>query len=171
MFLRLPSLGASSLRPAVSSGPPRISSAEYKKLIRLVVPKVKLGSDSFTVKKQCLALVKSHKLNVSAGVCRRRFVYVFRRCPQHLPDVFPVDFVSQVRNTLDQGLSKIPAVEFIDLSVITCKFYKFMSTHSVSSRFRTTVYAHVRAFVNRTRKKQVPVLFFCCEEFLYWNFC
>lgn len=69
MFLPLSSLGASSFRSAVSSGPPRISSTDYKKLIRLVVPKVKLGSDSFTVKKQCLALVKSHKLNVSAEEC------------------------------------------------------------------------------------------------------
>ena len=48
---------------AFSSRPPRISSGDYKKLIRLVVPKVKL------VKKQCLALVKTHKLNVSADEC------------------------------------------------------------------------------------------------------
>ena len=39
--------GAPSSQPAVSSRPPRISSADYKKLIRLVVPKVKLGSVSF----------------------------------------------------------------------------------------------------------------------------
>ena len=59
---------------------------------------------------------------VCRRVCRRRFVYVFRRCPHHLPDVFPADFVSQVRNTLDQGLSKVPAVKCIDLSVFTSKF-------------------------------------------------
>lgn len=55
------------------SRPPRISSADYKKLIRicLVVLKVKLGSDASTVKKQCLALVKSHKLNVSVEDCAR----------------------------------------------------------------------------------------------------
>ena len=56
--------GAPSSRPAVSSRPPRTSSADYKRLICLVVPKVKLGSDASAVKKQCIALVKSHKLNV-----------------------------------------------------------------------------------------------------------
>ena len=49
---------------------PRVpSSADYKKLVRLVLPKVKLGSDSSTVKKLCLSLVKTHKLSVSDDEC------------------------------------------------------------------------------------------------------
>ena len=51
---------------------PRVpSSADYKKLVRLVLPKVKLGSDSSTVKKLCLSLVKTHKLSVSDVECAR----------------------------------------------------------------------------------------------------
>ena len=60
-----------SSRPPVSARPPSVSSADYKKLIRLVIPKVKLGSDSSTVKKQCLALAKTHSLNVSPDDCAR----------------------------------------------------------------------------------------------------
>ena len=49
---------------------PRVpSSIDYKKLVRLVLPKVKLGSYSSTVKKLCLSLVKAHKLNVSDDEC------------------------------------------------------------------------------------------------------
>ena len=51
---------------------PRVpSSAEYKKLVRLVLPKVKLGSDSSIVKKLCLSTVKTHKLSVSDDECAR----------------------------------------------------------------------------------------------------
>ena len=51
---------------------PRVPcSVDYKKLVRLVLPKVKLGSDSSTVKKLCLAMVKAHKLNVSDDECAR----------------------------------------------------------------------------------------------------
>ena len=51
---------------------PRVpSSVDYKKLVRLVLPKVKLGSDSSTVKKLCLAMVKGHKLNVPDDECAR----------------------------------------------------------------------------------------------------
>ena len=141
--------GAPSSRPAVSSRPPRISSADYKKLIRLVVPKVKLGSDLSTVK--MLALVKTHKLNVSTDECASITSSVCSgEIPSSLPDVFLLDYVSQIRDTLDQELSKVSAAEFIDASVFTSKF---LSTHSVSSRFRTTVYSHVRSFISRTRKK------------------
>ena len=54
---------------------PRVpSSADYKKLVRLVLPKVKLGSDSSTVKKLCLFMVKAHQLSdecarLAASVC------------------------------------------------------------------------------------------------------
>ena len=65
-----------------------------------------------------------------------------------LPDVFSADYVSQVRDRLDQELSKVSAAEFIDASVFTSKF---LSTHSVPYRFRTTVYSHVRSFISRTR--------------------
>ena len=141
--------GAPSSQPAVSSRPPRISSADNKKLNRLVVPKVKLGSDSSTVKKQCLALVKTHKLNMSPNECSCIALSVCSgEIPSSLPDVFPVDNVSQVRDTLDQELSKISAAEFINASVFTSKF---LSTHSVPYRFRTTVYSHVRSFISRTR--------------------
>ena len=51
--------GASSPRRAVSPRPPRTSSADFKRLIRLVVPKIKLGSDVSVVKKQYIALAKS----------------------------------------------------------------------------------------------------------------
>ena len=45
---------------------PRVpSSVDYRKLVRLVLPKVKLGSELSTVKKLCLSMVKVHKLNVS----------------------------------------------------------------------------------------------------------
>ena len=47
------------------------SSADYKKLVRLVLPKVKLGSDPSTVKKLCLSMVKAHKLSVSDDECAR----------------------------------------------------------------------------------------------------
>ena len=49
---------------------PRVpSSADYKKLVRVVLPKVKLGSDPSTVKKLCLSMVKAHKLSVSDDEC------------------------------------------------------------------------------------------------------
>ena len=49
---------------------PRVpSSVDYRKLVRLVLPKVKLGSDLSTVKKLCLSMVKMHKLNVSDDEC------------------------------------------------------------------------------------------------------
>ena len=51
---------------------PRVpSSVDYRKLVHLVLPKVKLGSDSSTVKKLCLSMVKVHKLNVSDDECAR----------------------------------------------------------------------------------------------------
>jgi len=51
---------------------PRVpSSADYKKLVRLVLPKVTLGSDLSTVKKLCLSMVKVHKLSVSDDECAR----------------------------------------------------------------------------------------------------
>ena len=51
---------------------PRVpSSVDYRKLVRLVLPKVKLGSDLSTVKKLCLSMVKVHKLNVSDDECAR----------------------------------------------------------------------------------------------------
>ena len=40
-------------------------------LIIIVLPKVKLGSDSSTVKKMCLSMVKAHKLSVSDDECAR----------------------------------------------------------------------------------------------------
>ena len=75
--------GASSPWPAVSHRPPRTSSADFKRLIRLVVPKIKLGWDVSVVKKQCIALAKSHKLT----------------------DLFPDDYVMQVRNSLIEELN------------------------------------------------------------------
>ena len=55
---------------------PRTSSADFKRLIRLVVPKIKLGSDVSVVKKQCIGLAKSHKLNVSAEECTYTYCFV-----------------------------------------------------------------------------------------------
>ena len=138
-------------RPPVSSRPPSVSSADYKKLTRLVVPKVKLGSDSSTVKKQCLALAKTHRLNVSADDCARIASSVCSGdTPCVLTDVFPGDYVTQVKTTLVQELSKVPAAEFLDPSVFTTKF---LSAHSVPARFHAIVFAHVRAYIYRTRKK------------------
>ncbi|XP_044178254.1 uncharacterized protein LOC122960247 [Acropora millepora] len=66
----------------VSPRPPRTSSADFKRLIRLVVPKIKLGSDVSVVKKQCIGLAKSHKLNVSAEECASYcFVCMFGEHP------------------------------------------------------------------------------------------
>ena len=51
---------------------PRVpSSVDYRKRVRLVLPKVKLGSDLSTLKKLCLSMVKVHKLNVSDDECAR----------------------------------------------------------------------------------------------------
>jgi len=47
------------------------SSVDYKKLVRLVLPKMKFGSDSSTVKKLCLSMVKVHKPSVSDDECAR----------------------------------------------------------------------------------------------------
>ena len=45
---------------------PRVpSSLDYTKLVHLVLPKVKFGLDSSTVKKLCLSMGKAHKLSVS----------------------------------------------------------------------------------------------------------
>ena len=63
---------ASSSKPVRPSTVPRVTPAnDYKKLVRLVLPKVKPGSVSSTVKKLCLSLVKTHKLNVSDDECAR----------------------------------------------------------------------------------------------------
>ena len=51
---------------------PRVASlVDYRQLVRLVLPKVKLGSDLSTVKKLCLSMVKVHKLKVSDDECAR----------------------------------------------------------------------------------------------------
>ena len=65
----------SSQADASSSRPVRVPRAvpvtDYKKLVRLVLSKVKPGTDVSTVKKLCLSLVKVHKLNVSDEECAR----------------------------------------------------------------------------------------------------
>ena len=52
-------------------GSPRVPSSDYKRLVRLTVPKVKPESNLSTVKKLCLSLIKSHKLNVTNEECVR----------------------------------------------------------------------------------------------------
>ena len=142
--------GASSPRPDVSPRPPRTSSADFKRLIRLVVPKIKLGSDVSVVKKQCIALAKSHKLNVSAEECARIASSVCSgNSPRQMTDLFPDDYVIQVRNSLIEELNKVPAVQYIDVAVFTSKF---MSTYSVPSRFRATILSQIRSFVNSKTK-------------------
>ena len=142
--------GASSPWPAVSPRPPRTSSADFKRLIRLVVPKIKLGSDVSVVKKQCIALAKSHKLNVSAEECSRIASSVCSgNTPRQMTDLFPDDYVIQVRNSLIEELNKVPAVQYIDVAVFTSKF---MSTYSVPSRFRATILGQIRSFVNSKTK-------------------
>ena len=137
--------GAPSSRPAASSRPPRTSSADYKRLIRLVVPKVKPGSDASAVKKQCIALVKSHKLNVSVEECSRIASSVCSgNAPRQMTDLFPVDFVMQVKTTLFTELNKVPAVQYLDVPVFTSKF---MSCHAVPSRFRPFILEQAHAFV------------------------
>ena len=140
-----------SSRPPVSARPPSVSSADYKNFIHLVVPKVKLGSDSSTVKKQCLALAKTHRLNASLDDCAR---IASSLCsddtPRVLTDVFPGDYVMQVKTTLAQELSKVPAAEFLDPSVFTDKF---LSVHSVPARFCAIVFAHALAYIDRLCKK------------------
>ena len=142
--------GASSPWPAVSPRRPRTSSSDFKRLIRLVVPKIKLGSDVSVVKKQCIALAKSHKLNVSAEECARIASSVCSgNSPRQMTDLFPDDYVMQVRNSLIEELKKVPAVQYIDVAVFTSKF---MSTHSVPSRFRATILGQIRSFVNSKTK-------------------
>lgn len=157
--------GVPSSRPLVSSRPPSVSSGDYKKLIRLVVPKVKLDSDSSTVKKQCLALAKTHRLNVSADDCARIALSVCSGdTPRVLTDVIPGDYVTQVKTTLVQELSKVPAAAFLDSTVFTSKF---LSAHSVAARFRAIVFAHAHAYIDKTLKSKYLFLLFCvCEEFL-----
>ena len=70
--------------------------------------------------------------------------------PRVLTDVFPGDYVMQVKTALAQELSKVPAAEFLDPSVFTDKF---LSTHSVPARFRAIVFAHARAYIHKIRKK------------------
>ena len=135
----------------MSARPPSVSSADYKKLIRVVVPKVKLGTDSSTVKKQCLALAKTHWLNVSSDDCARIASSVCSGDTLRvLTDVFPGDYVMQVKTTLLQGLSEVPAAEFLDPSVFTDKF---LSALSVPARFGAIVFAHARAYIDKIRKK------------------
>ena len=63
---------ASPSKPARPSNVSRVTPVnDYKKLVRLVLPKVKPGSVSSTVKKLCLSIVKTHKLNVSEDECAR----------------------------------------------------------------------------------------------------
>ena len=52
-------------------GSRRVQSSDYKRLVRLTVPKIKTGSELSTVKKLCLSLIKSHKLNVTDEECVR----------------------------------------------------------------------------------------------------
>ena len=145
MSSELPVAGASSPRPAVSPRPPRTSSADFKRLIRLVVPTIKLGSDVSVVKKQCITLAKSHKLNVSAEECSRIASSVCSgNTPHQMTDLFPDDYVIQVRNSLIEELNKVPAVQYIDVAVFTSKF---ISTHSVPSRFRGRILGQIRSFV------------------------
>ena len=59
----------SSCSAPVSSASRGSQSTDYKRLVRLVLPKVKLGSDLSAVKKQCLSLAKIHKLTVSDEEC------------------------------------------------------------------------------------------------------
>ena len=142
--------GASSPRPDVSPRPPRTSSADFNRLIRLVVPKIKLGSDVAVVKKQCIALCMSHKLNVSAEECARIASSVCSgNTPRQMTDLFPDDYVIQVRNSLIEELNKGPAVQYIDVAVFTSKF---MSTYSVPSRFRATILGQIRSFDNSKTK-------------------
>ena len=64
--------GASSSKPARPSNVSRVRPVnDYKKLVCLVLPKVKPGSVSSAVKKLCLSLVKTHRLNVSEDECSR----------------------------------------------------------------------------------------------------
>ena len=66
-----------------------------------------------------------------------------------MTDLFPDDYVMQVRNTLIEELNKVPAVQYLDAAVFTSKF---MSTHSVPSRFRAIIVGQIRSFVNSKTK-------------------
>ena len=74
----LPSCSATARDPDFSLasessgvGSLRVPSSDYKRLVHLTLPKVKPGSDLSTVKKLCLSLIKSRKLNVTDGECAR----------------------------------------------------------------------------------------------------
>ena len=155
--------GASSPRPDVSPRPPRTSSADFKRLIRLVVPKIKLGSDVSVVKKQCIALAKSHKLNVSAEECARIASSVCSgNSPRQMTDLSPDDYVIQVRNSLIEELNKVPAVQFLmlpSLPVSLCLRTPFLLVSVLQSLVRSVPSSIVK------QSKYVFV-----RSFLSWNF-
>ena len=155
--------GASSPRPAVSPRPPRTSSADFKRLIRLVVPKIKLGSDVSFVKKQCVAIAKSHKLNVSAEECSRIASSVCSgNTPCQMIDLFPDDYVIQVRNSFIEELNKVPAVQYIDVAVFSvslCLRTPFLLVFVLQSLVR---------YIPSSIVKQSKYAF--VRSFLSWNF-
>ena len=79
----------------------------------VLVPKGKLGFYISAVKKQCLSLVKTHRLNVSAKECARIASSV---CSGDdllsPPDVSSKDYALHVMSVLENELSKAPAAEF-----------------------------------------------------------
>ena len=49
-----------------------------------------------------------------------------------MTDLFPDDYVIQVRNSLIEELNKVPAVQYIDVAVFTSKFVYVLRSLSFS---------------------------------------
>ena len=100
--------------------------------------------DPSTVRTQCIALIKSHKLKVSSqGAVHIAAAACSRDPTPLLPDNFPDDYVKQVLNTLSEELEKVPAVEYIDVSVFTSNFVR---KHSLSLGLRDKIMGHIKSF-------------------------
>ena len=113
------------------------------------------------VKKQCIALVKSHKLKVSAEECSGIASSVCSgNSPRQMTDLFPADYVIQVRNSLIEELNKLPAVQFFDVAVLPlCLHTLFLPVFVLQSLVRSVSSSIVK------RSKYVFV-----RSFLSWNF-
>ena len=61
-----------------------------------------------------------------------------------MSDLFPVDFVMQVKTSLFTELNKVPAVQYLNVPVFTSKF---KSSHTVPTRFRPLILEKIHAFV------------------------
>ena len=160
--------GASSSQPARPSTVPRVTLANnYKRLVRLVLPKVKPCSVLSTVKKLCLSLVKTHKLNVSDDECARIAASVCaapgpvlsiidrprstvsKASPfvkPAVPVVFPTTegYWFHIKELLDKALPNAPG--FDSDRMVNSYINDLLLSNSSMKNYRTLVYDYMAAF-------------------------